>query len=365
MVLLRLLLVFSIGAAAATIPSIDSARGEKVFEAQGCSGCHVGGQGGVRSAPNLSATLDRDSTPASLAATMWNHAPAMWAAMRQKSMAAPPLTAQDAGDLFAFFYSSGYFDRRGDAARGKQTFVGKHCADCHGGSTPGPGGALPVAQWKSLQSSLSVAEAMWNHAGQMKEQFAQRKLRWQPLSAGEVTDILVYVRSLPAVRTQKRSFELADGADGASLFVSKGCAGCHKDGLSLESRLKAKTIYEIAVAMWNHVPQMQPGATQRFQPGEMGQLLNYLWGRQYFAGAGDARHGRSVFARKHCGTCHGVPASGAPDFSKMKGNVTAISMVAALWNHGPTMLDRMKQTNISWPRFEGQEMSDLIAFLNQ
>ena len=83
MVPLRLILVLSIGAEAATIPSIDSARGEKVFEVQGCSGCHGEGRGGSKPAQNLAATLDRDSTPASLAATMWNHAPGMWAAMHQ------------------------------------------------------------------------------------------------------------------------------------------------------------------------------------------------------------------------------------------------------------------------------------------
>jgi hypothetical protein len=49
----------------------------------------------------------------------------------------------------------------------------------------------------------------------------------------------------------------------------------------------------------------------------------------------------------------------------MKGNVTAISIVAALWSHGPTMLDRMQQKGISWPRFDSREMSDLIAYLNQ
>jgi len=40
------------------------------------------------------------------------------------------------------------------------------------------------------------------------------------------------------------------------------------------------------------------------------------------------------------------------------------TMVSALWHHGPRMLDQMKAKNISWPRFEGKQMSDLIAFLN-
>jgi mono/diheme cytochrome c family protein len=352
--------VFLATANAATIPAIDSARGEKVFHAQGCAGCHGAG----KSAPDLGAAIDRNFTPALLAATMWNHAPVMWSAMRQQGVSIPQLSEQDAGDLFAYFYSSRYFDRLGDAARGKRTFVSKHCADCHGLSKPGSGGALPLSQWRSLESSLALAEAMWNHAGQMREQFAQRNLRWQQLTSQELTDIFVYARSLPATRRQKTSFELASGDRGAEILKEKGCEGCHKGDLSLEARLQEKTVSEIAVAMWNHVPQMSPGTAQRFQQGEMGELLNYLWARQYFAGSGDPGRGRKTFLSKGCDSCHGDQQSGAPDLSKLKGNFDSIRMVSALWRHGPTMLDRMKQKNISWPRFDGREMSNLIAYLN-
>jgi mono/diheme cytochrome c family protein len=350
---------------AVTIPAIDSARGEKVFHAQGCAGCHSAGGTGGKSAPDLGAVLDRNFTPALLAATMWNHAPVMWSAMRQQGKPMPQLSEQDAGDLFAFFYSSRYFDKPGDAARGKRIFAAKHCADCHGLSKPGSGGALPVTQWRSLQSSLALAEAMWNHAGQMKEQFAKRNLPWQQLTSQEMADIFVYARSLPGARGQKSSFELASGERGAAIFAEKGCEGCHKAELSLETRLKEKTISEIAVAMWNHVPQMSPGAAQRFQPGEMGQLLNHLWARQYFAGAGDPGRGHKAFVAKGCGSCHGDPQSGAPDLARLKGNFSSIAMVSALWRHGPAMLDRMKQKNMAWPRFDGREMSNIIAYLNR
>ena len=169
---------------------------------------------------------------------------------------------------------------------------------------------------------------------------------------------------LRIVRRQKMSFELGSGDRGAQIFAEKGCEGCHKGELSLETRLKEKTVAEIAVAMWNHVPQMSPGAAQRFQPGEMGQLLNHLWARQYFAGGGDRGRGHKVFVAKGCGSCHGDSQSGAPDLSKLKGDFSSIAMVSALWRHGPAMLDRMKQKKMSWPRFEDREMSNLIAYLN-
>jgi hypothetical protein len=49
--------------------------------------------------------------------------------------------------------------------------------------------------------------------------------------------------------------------------------------------------------------------------------------------------------------------SGAHEFS-------GAAMVSALWRHGPTMLDAMRKRGTPWPRFNGREMSDLIAFLN-
>jgi hypothetical protein len=39
-------------------------------------------------------------------------------------------------------------------------------------------------------------------------------------------------------------------------------------------------------------------------------------------------------------------------------------MVAALWHHGPRMLELMEARGIVWPRFDAQEMSNLIAYLN-
>ena len=358
-----LILVFSAAAKTASVPAIDSARGERLFQSQGCSDCHsIGGVGG-KSGPDLGATIDRNFTPALLAATMWNHAPVMWSAMRAQGKPLPQMSTQDAGDLFAFFYSRRYFDRPGDAARGKRTFATKHCIDCHG-SQAAASGALPINQWRSLQSPLALAENMWNHAGTMKEQFEKRNLPWQQLTSQEMADIFVYARSLPGARGKKMSFELGSGERGAEIFQEKGCEGCHKSQVPLESRLKERTVAEIAVAMWNHVPQMSPGVAQRFQPGEMTQLLNYLWARQYFAGGGDAGRGQKTFTAKGCASCHNDPASGAPDLTKFKGNFTSITMVGALWRHGPAMLDRMKQTNRGWPHFEGREMSNVIAYLN-
>ena len=110
----------------------SSVRGARLFETQHCVRCHsVNGQGGS-SAPDLGRRIGRNHTPAVLAGTLWNHAPAMWAEMRRQGIAPPTLTAEDAADLFAYFYSARFFDLAGDAGRGKVAFTRYRCAECHG-----------------------------------------------------------------------------------------------------------------------------------------------------------------------------------------------------------------------------------------
>jgi mono/diheme cytochrome c family protein len=97
---------------------------------------------------------------------------------------------------------------------------------------------------------------------------------------------------------------------------------------------------------------------------EMRQILGYIWAKQYFRGEGSAEHGKKVFDEKSCGTCHNDPASGAPKLGRGKDAYSDITMISVLWSHGPRMLERMKEKKIAWPRFNGPQMADLIAYLN-
>jgi hypothetical protein len=36
-----------------------------------------------------------------------------------------------------------------------------------------------------------------------------------------------------------------------------------------------------------------------------------------------------------------------------------------MWNHAPAMYDRTRMERVEWPRFEGEEMRDLSAYLQQ
>ncbi|HXK03219.1 MAG TPA: c-type cytochrome [Verrucomicrobiae bacterium] len=352
------------GALAADIVPGDARRGEQLFQSEHCIQCHsMKGRGGSL-APDLGRRIDRDYTPAVMASLMWNHAPDMWEAMQKNGVTKTSLSPEAASDLFAYFVSARYFEKPGDAARGKQAFAAHHCADCHGITSSPVAAAPPVAKWESLAEPVVLAQQMWNHGAKMREQFAQKKLAWSKLTAQELTDMLVYLQNLPETRNLAANFAFPPSDSGEKLFVSKGCSGCHTGPkMALENRLHNQTLTEIAVDMWNHQPSMKNPPPELSQE-EMRQIISYIWARQYFRGSGSADRGKKVFDEKNCGTCHNDPSSGAPKLGGHKDAYSDITMVAALWNHGPRMLEVVNQRKLPWPRFTAQQMSDLIAYLN-
>ena len=240
---------------AATMIPGDARRGEQLFHSEQCIQCHsFKGEGG-KIAPDLGSRIDRAYTPAVLASVMWNHAPDMWAAMQKQGIVKATLSPETAADLFAYFVSARYFERRGDAARGKALFAAKRCSECHGITTSNAAGAPPVAKWESLADPVVLAAQMWDHAAGMRQAFAAKKLTWSQLTGQELTDILVYLQNLPETRHLAANTTVPATSSGAELFQSKGCVECHVGPkMALENRLKNQTLTDIAVDMWNHAP---------------------------------------------------------------------------------------------------------------
>src|SRR6266436_1823239 len=104
---IRLVAIASLASATgAPLASVDSARGQLLFQSEGCVQCHsIDGKGG-KIGPDLGKRIDRNYTPALLASVMWNHAPVMWAAIRERAVQTTPLSERDAADLFAYFYAA-------------------------------------------------------------------------------------------------------------------------------------------------------------------------------------------------------------------------------------------------------------------
>ena len=176
--------------------------------------------------------------------------------------------------------------------------------------------------------------------------------------------MLTYLRSLPETKDVASRFSYTSGDGGEKIFESRGCIKCHTGKLSLDDRLENMTLTDIAVQMWNHAPKMiQP--VPRLGADEMRQLLSYLWMRKFVYPSGSVVKGQQVFRDKRCADCHVRGAHGAPPLPGQARKYSEVTIISALWSHGPQMLRRMRQAKIAWPRFdEPQQLADLVAYLN-
>ena len=359
------LLLMVLGAASSVAASLeaDAQRGSEFFKTQRCVTCHSFEGVSKGKASDLGQRYDRNYTPAGITAEMWNHAPMMWAAMLEQNMPLPAVSAQQAADLFAFFYSVRYFEKPGEAERGKHVFQAKHCSECHAvsGSPGGPG--IPVKDWVSLRDPVILVENMWDHADRMKAEMASRKLEWPRLASQDLADLLVYLQNLPETRNAPHEFTLPPVETGAELFENKRCTSCHKGGLALENRLGDSTLTDVIAGFWNESPKMQQPHVQ-LTLTETRQILAYVWAKQFFGASGDADRGRKTFESKKCAACHANGSSGAPRLTKQAEPYSSIGMVEVLWKHGPSMQRKMKERHFDWPQLSQSEMANLIAYLN-
>lgn len=342
----------------------DSTRGSEVFVLQGCGNCHALNGVGPQIGPDLGRIADRGFTPSSLAATMWNHAPLMWGETKLRGVARPALDEQQAADLYAFFYSLRFFEEPGDAGRGKALFTSRKCAECHGLTTPKQSDAQAVSQWTAPGDPLEMVETMWNHSSAMRAEMARRNINLPLLSGQELADLLVYVRSVQGLPRRTVAFHAGTPEQGKALFDSKTCIQCHDPATGFFSiGLRNETLTDIAADMWNHGRDMSLRG-QTFDAGQMRAIAAYIWSRRLLETDGSPSGGANVFNAKKCGVCHNDPASGAPALTNRGNYFSGATMVSVLTRHGPDMLDKMREKHLAWPNFSGNEMSNLIAYLN-
>ena len=80
--------------------------------------------------------------------------------------------------------------------------------------------------------------------------------------------------------------------------------------------------------MWNHAPTMHSRAQAQFPifgPGDMGNLVAYLFAKRYFYEEGDPGKGSRLFQTKSCAVCHEQRRKqvGAPDLDAFHGALFA------------------------------------------
>lgn len=355
-------------------------EGRQIFEAKGCTGCHsVQGTGAAQVGPDLGRSGTwRDVMQ--FAGSLWNHAPAMSAKMREHGMEHPAVSPDEMGRLVAYLFAARFFDEPGDVARGREVFEQRSCAHCHQlgghGGTVGP----RLDELGEYVSSAFMAEALWNHGPEMAAKMAEQQVARPNLEADDVANIVAYVRgdgrgtaALDLVYAQAGSPQA-----GRMVFEQKGCSHCHaiagaggSVGPDLGVQRPRAHIGEMAAALWNHGPTMWAKMKELGRPvpklsdTEMADLLAYLYFVQYMGHGGNATRGRELFREKSCSTCHaagGEGKKGAADLAASAAVRSPFKWAAAIWNH-PIDSERKTAEAPAASRFNDDEMRDLVEFL--
>jgi len=349
------------------------ARGEQVLSKSGCLKCHSRGGTGGTSAPDLAIPSRSADTPSEFAASLWNHMPSMLAEFDRSRTPAPDLKPDDVSDLFAYFYATLYFSPRGSAARGAGLFQERQCASCHSEILDTRPRNSFIDTWMDLKDPSMWAERMWNHATEMDSAMANRGIQWPKLSEQDVVDLVTFLSTRGGSLPEEYAFTIGEPEMGQSVF-EKSCEACHslgrreKSKVDLLSKGGPSSVTGYIAAMWNHAPAMRrrAGSTPKLAAGEMPDLIAYLFSQRYFFEPGEPDRGKKIYEEKGCATCHQARRNetGAPDLSKSVEAYSPITLTAAAWRHGSSMMQVMKKQGVSWPEFKGREMADMIAYLN-
>lgn len=172
-------------------------RGRMLFKEKGCANCHaIRGRGGAPGFPDLGKRREafvRSVTE--VAGFMWNHGTVMWEQMRERRVPAVTFQGNEMADIIAYLYFINYFDRPGDATRGKELFTQKGCVRCH--TMAGVGGSIgpDLSVSNAVGSPIKTITAMWNHARTMQPAMHAQGIPWPKFEPGEMTDLMEFIYS--------------------------------------------------------------------------------------------------------------------------------------------------------------------------
>lgn len=202
----------------------------------------------------------------------------------------------------------------------------------------------------------------------------------------EMADLIAYVYSASVPKEYDVVYSPSGNPSrGRGLIVEYECIRCHsiyeesgKIGPPLSARNHDRSVSQLAGTMWNHSTDIilrtlvqEKINIRRLTSAGMADIAAYLFFVGYFSPPGDGKKGEEVFVDKGCSRCHtvrGVGGALGPDLSKYGGQDTYFQPVLfaqSMWNHAPMMAEAMKKLMVTWPRFEKQEMDDLLAYLRR
>lgn len=355
-------------------------QGRDVFNNKGCINCHsIAGQGGTRG-PDL-AKDKFYGTYLELAALMWSHFPRMSEEMMKSNSPLPKFTTAEMSQLVAYLAFMRYKGDDGNSRRGMKYLKSKNCIACH--KFGGEGGDIgpDITAGENYLSPLSLVESMWNHGPNMFNIFKTHNIERPVFDNDEIVDIAAAIQSyMSPTRIPPESFSLGNSEKGKKLVQTKGCTKCHSIhgiGGNLASDFTKInlncSVTQIAGKMWNHAPKMLETMKKNnisyplFAKGEIADVIGFLYALHREDSPGDKITGKQILADKGCLNCHklqGKTTGTAPDLSTAGKLDSPLAMIALMWNHAPTMQQKLKEKQMKWQTFNAHELADLYAYLH-
>ncbi len=171
----------------------------------------------------------------------------------------------------------------------------------------------------------------------------------------------------------------ADPEAGRAVFARKQCIRCHAPrgepgaGPPLEELRQPQGAMEMAGRLWNHVPAMSAALLKgglewpEISVAEMTSLMAYLLADPMRDPVPDPAKGYVALFKKQCLKCHSFRREGGrvePDLANRRPDYeSAAAWASTMWTHTPRMAEIASRQQILFPRFSGDEMGNLLAFL--
>ncbi len=272
------------------------------------------------------------------------------------------------------------FGRNPDPKAGMKVFWGKGCVRCH--PVLGEGGKLgpDLSRSPSTADGYELAAAMWSHAPQMWQRMSQENVKLPTFQLEEMEDLFAFL-------AMARSFdEPGNATEGRQLFQAKRCVECHsirgqggRVGPDLATVASNRNPVAWVTAMWNHAPGMFRALASkgvpfpRFERSEMVDLESYIrlasgtTKQQFYLRPAAADQGAALFRTKQCIRCHSIGGQGGkvgPDLSRVTLPRRYGEIAVVMWNHAPQMERLVAAQSIPYPKFEPQELADVLSYLN-
>jgi cytochrome c2 len=271
-------------------------------------------------------------------------------------------------------------DLSGDPIQGRRIFIERGCPGCH--SIWGNGGTLgpDLGEVGGGRSLLQLAGMFWNHTPRMIETVRNQGLTWSEFTESELADVISYIYYV------KLFDPPGDPVLGERWFVEKRCRDCHAVGSSGGSIAPALDGYAryiapipLAQGMWNSGPAMRAVQAAVAVPmplffgSEIADIQAYIRSASNAAESDvsllpppDPENGARLFHTKQCSHCHGSTGRGTslgPDLRTAIEQLRVSEIAGTLWTHSARMTEEIMRQGITFPRFEGAELADVIAYL--